>query len=146
MLSLRDLQDSHPDRTFRLLSLPAVLCLLVTALFSVPCKLFAFFAHFLSVPMLCFQHFTDFLAQNSGGWGYPFLGCAALGACIFATPFRQAPSKPLCIGYSRYLLSHHQYVRLCQRNAPAPGVSANARLSPAPVPDKRRGRLVASRD
>jgi hypothetical protein len=74
MLPLQDLQDSHPGRTFRLFSLPAVLCLLVTALFSVCCKLFAFFAHFLRVPMPCFEHFTDFLAQNSGGWGYPFLG------------------------------------------------------------------------
>jgi hypothetical protein len=67
MLPLQDLEDSHPGRTFRLFSLPAVLCLLVTALFSVCCKSFAFFAR----PDALFSEFYGLLRTKQRGVGVP---------------------------------------------------------------------------
>src|ERR1700694_991004 len=49
------------------------LCLLVTALFSAICKLFALFASFFARAILCFQHLTNSFCKNTGGGGTPTL-------------------------------------------------------------------------
>jgi hypothetical protein len=47
--------------------------------------------------------------KNTGGWGIPFAASVSFPRGLVNV------ERALCLGYSRYLLSHHQYVTLCQR-------------------------------
>src|SRR6202035_4303799 len=108
------------------------LCLLVTALFSVTCRLFALFGPLFTSTMPYFQHLTDSFAEipGVGVSPKPARRLVAKERLLANIPFRQR-RVPLCLGYSRYLLSYHRCVRLSQRNAPASGAyfPANARGS-----------------
>jgi hypothetical protein len=127
---------SLPSHSSRARTLPGIssslqLCLLATALFSVPCSLFAILDTLFAPLIPYFQHLTDSFAEIGGGISQAdpavSLPTERLVANIPFRPWR----VPLCLGYLRYLLSYHRCVTLFQRNASAPGAyfPANARGS-----------------
>ena len=127
---------SLPPHSSRARTLPGTLsslelCLLATALFSVPCRLFALFDTVFATLIPYFQYLTDSFAEI-GGWHPPRLPGRSFAKRKRAGDHSLPPGRrPLCLGYLRYLSSYHRCVRLFQRNAPAPGayVPANARGS-----------------
>ena len=121
-----------PTLTGAFFLLSVMLCLLATALSSVTCILLALFGPLFASAILYFQYLTASFAEIPGG-GVPLKPTQRLGAkerLLANIPFRQR-RVPLCLGYSRYLLSYLRCVRLSERNALAPGayVPANARGS-----------------
>jgi hypothetical protein len=116
------------------------LCLLTTALFSAPCKLFGVFDSVFVGAILCFQRLTKTLCKIPGGWGIREgrNGPLMCNQRSPKTPRSCERLQSLCLGYLRYLLSHHQYVTLCQRKRSGTrreDSCCRQSFSPAPVPD-----------
>jgi hypothetical protein len=88
---------SLPPHSSRARTLPGTLsslelCLLATALFSVPCRLFALFDTVFATLIPYFQYLTDSFAEI-GGWHPPHACPAALlpkEKGLVTIPFRQA--------------------------------------------------------